>query len=140
MACGALSPHDDRMSPLQPIAPAVLRGPSTPAREDALALLHPLLLRATRFALSRQRDQLRDVGAAELDDLADQAADDALMSILRQLDDYRGASRFTTWAYKFAVHEAGVIGRRRAAQEIVERQDTAVSAPHLPSMQRSSAA
>ena len=125
MACGALSPHDDLMSPHLPIAPAVedspawasvLRGPPTRAREDALARLHPLLLRATRFALSRRRDQLRDVGAAELDDLAVQAADDALMSILRQLDDYRGASRFTTWAYKFAVHEAGVTGRRRASQ------------------------
>ena len=116
MACGALSPHDGLMSPLQPIAPSVLRGPPTPAREDALARLHPLLLRATRFALSRRRDQLRDVGAAELDDLAVQAADDALMSILHQLDDYRGTSRFTTWAYKFAVHEAGPTGRRRASQ------------------------
>ena len=137
------------MSPHLPIAPAVedspawasvLRGPPTPAREDALARLHPLLLRATRFALSRRRDQLRDVGAAELDDLAVQAADDALMSILRQLDDYRGTSRFTTWACKFAVHEAAVSGRRRASQAIVVRQDTAVSAPRLPSMQRSSSA
>ena len=92
MACGALSPHDDLMSPHLPITPAVegsqawiaaLRGPPTPAREDALARLHPLLLRATRFALSRRPDQLSDLGAAELDDLAVQAADDALMSILR---------------------------------------------------------
>jgi RNA polymerase sigma-70 factor (ECF subfamily) len=125
MACSAFSPDDHLMSPHLPITPAVvdspawtsvLRGPPTRAREDALATLHPLLLRATRFALSRQRDQLRDVGAAELDDLAVQAADDALISILRQLDDYRGASRFTTWAYKFAVHEAGVTGQRRASQ------------------------
>jgi RNA polymerase sigma-70 factor (ECF subfamily) len=123
------------MSPDRHIAPAVLRGPPTPAREDALARLHPLLLRATRSVLSRQRDQLRDVGAAELDDVAMQAADDALVSILRQLDDYRGASRFTTWASKFAVHEAGVTGRRRASRG---GQDTAVSAPRLSSMQRRS--
>ena len=94
----------------------VLRGPPTPARDDALARLHPLLLRAARFELARRRDQLSDVGAAELDDLAYQAADDALMSILGKLDEFRGTSRFTTWAYKFALFEAGVKGRRRAWQ------------------------
>ena len=93
-----------------------MRGPATPAREDALARLHPLLLRATRFALSRRADHLRGVGTADIDDLAVQAADDALMSILRTLDDYRGTSRFTTWASKFAVHEAGVKGRHSASQ------------------------
>jgi RNA polymerase sigma-70 factor (ECF subfamily) len=43
-----------------------------------------------------------------------EAADDALMAVLRRLDDFRGASRFTTWAYKFALLEAGVKMRRRA--------------------------
>src|SRR6185295_4970799 len=32
------------------------------------------------------------------------------------LDDFRGASRFTTWAYKFALLEAAVKLRRRAWQ------------------------
>jgi RNA polymerase sigma-70 factor, ECF subfamily len=95
----------------------VLRGPPTPARDDALARLHPLLLRAARFELARRRDQLSDVGAAELDDLAYQAADDALIAILHKLDEFRGASRFTTWAAKFALFEAGVKGRRRAWQD-----------------------
>ena len=44
----------------------------------------------------------------ELDDLATQAADDALVAILAQARHFRGASRFTTWAYKFALLEAGV--------------------------------
>ena len=43
-----------------------------------------------------------------------QAADDSLMAILRKLDQYRGESRFTTWAYKFGLSEAGVKVRRRA--------------------------
>jgi RNA polymerase sigma-70 factor (ECF subfamily) len=125
MSCAALSPHDGLMPPRPPIAPAVegseawtaaLRGPATPAREDALARLHPLMLRATQFALSRQPDQLSGLGTADIDGLAVRAADDALMSNLRTLDDYRGASRFTTWASKFAVHEAGVKGRRSASQ------------------------
>ena len=38
------------------------------------------------------------------------------MAVLAKLDDFRGASRFTTWAYKFALLEAGVKLRRRAWQ------------------------
>jgi RNA polymerase sigma-70 factor (ECF subfamily) len=56
------------------------------------------------------------VRGEELDDLAVQAADDALVAVLAKLDDYRGASRFTTWVYKFALLEAGVKVRRRAWQ------------------------
>jgi RNA polymerase sigma-70 factor (ECF subfamily) len=43
-----------------------------------------------------------------------QAADDALVAVLRKLPTYRGASRFTTWAAKFAILEAAVKARRRA--------------------------
>ena len=46
-----------------------------------------------------------------------QSADDALIAILAKLDDYRFESRFTTWAYKFAILEAAVRTRRRAWQE-----------------------
>jgi RNA polymerase sigma-70 factor (ECF subfamily) len=49
-----------------------------------------------------------------MDDLATQAANDALVAILAKLETFRGASRFTTWAYKFVVLEAGVKARRRA--------------------------
>jgi RNA polymerase sigma-70 factor (ECF subfamily) len=94
---------------------AALRGPAGP-RGDAIAELHELLLRAARFELSRRREQLAGVGAPERDDLAVQAADDALVAILGKLDTFRGASRFTTWAYKFALLEAGVKARRRAWQ------------------------
>ena len=80
-----------------------LRGPRN---EAAVAELHALLLRAARFEL-RRRD-VRD------DDLAMEAADDALLAVLAKLDTFRGASRFTTWAYKFALLEAGVKARRRA--------------------------
>ena len=83
---------------------------------SAAARLHDLLLRAARFEASRRRDSLARVGAAELDDLAHQAADDALVAVLRKLDSFRGESRFTTWAYKFALLEAAVKARRRAWQ------------------------
>jgi RNA polymerase sigma-70 factor, ECF subfamily len=85
-------------------------------RDQAMALLHELLLRAARFELSRRRAALSHVRGEELDDIAMQAADDALVAVLAKLDDFRGASRFTTWAYKFALLEAGVRLRRRAWQ------------------------
>jgi RNA polymerase sigma-70 factor (ECF subfamily) len=92
---------------------AALRGPAD-ARDPALAELHALLLRAARFELGRRRGQLAHLASADIEDLAMQAADDALMAILGKLDTFRGASRFTTWAYKFALLEAGVKARRRA--------------------------
>jgi len=85
-------------------------------RDRAIAELHRLLLRAARFELGRRRAALSHVRGEELADIATQAADDALMAVLAKLDDYRGASRFTTWAYKFALVEAGVKLRRRAWQ------------------------
>ena len=83
-------------------------------REAALDRLHALLLRAARFELGRRRGQLPGLSAAERHDLATQAADDAMMGVLARLDDFRGLSRFTTWAYKFALLEAATKARRMA--------------------------
>ena len=94
-------------------------------REQALSDLWALLLRAARFELRRRRAALSHVRGEELEDIATQAADDALLAILAKLDQYRGASRFTTWAYKFALLEAGVKLRRRGWQgrEVVLEPD-----------------
>ena len=86
-------------------------------RDHAVESLHSLLLGAARHEVSKRRASLHYVRGEELDDIATQAADDALMAVLRKLDDFRGASRFTTWAYKFAVLEAGVRLRKRAWQD-----------------------
>jgi RNA polymerase sigma-70 factor (ECF subfamily) len=91
--------------------------PGAVDHEDAVRELHALLLRAASFEVSRRRAALSHVRGEELEDIAMQAADDALMAVLAKLDDYRGASRFTTWAYKFALLEAGVRLRRRAWQD-----------------------
>jgi RNA polymerase sigma-70 factor, ECF subfamily len=86
-------------------------------RDRAIARLHDLMIRAARFELGRRRAALSHVRGEEFDDIATQAADDAVMAVLAKLDDYRGESRFTTWAYKFALLEAGVRIRRRAWQD-----------------------
>ena len=87
--------------------------PDSRERDAAVGELHALLLQAARFEVNRRRASL-DPGEGE--DLAQQSADDALVSVLRRLPDFRGDSRFTTWAYKFALLEAGVKVRRRAWQ------------------------
>ena len=91
-----------------------LRGDGA-VRDRAVERLHALLLRAARFETGRRRathPHLR----GDLDDIAQEAADDALLAVLSRLDDYRGLSRFTTWAYKFALYQASVKVRRRAWQ------------------------
>jgi RNA polymerase sigma-70 factor (ECF subfamily) len=87
-----------------------------PARDEAIARLHAMLLRGARFELGRRRGALSHVPYGELEDLAMQATDDACVAVLAKLDTFRGDSRFTTWAYKFVLLEAGVKLRRRAWQ------------------------
>jgi RNA polymerase sigma-70 factor, ECF subfamily len=87
-----------------------------PEGRAAVAELHELLLKAARFEVGRRGAELPHLRGGDTDDLAHQAADDALMAVLRKLDDFRGESRFTTWAYKFALLEAAVKVRRRAWQ------------------------
>ena len=77
---------------------------SGPGREQALARLHELLVRAARSELRRRSGQ-HPVTGPELDDLAYQAAADALIAITSKLDGFRGESRFTTWAYRFVILE-----------------------------------
>ena len=87
-----------------------------PRREEAVRLLHELLLRAARFEMARRYGALSHLAPADIDDLTVQAADDACLSVLARLDTFRGRSRFTTWAYKFAVYETSTKARRRSWQ------------------------
>jgi RNA polymerase sigma-70 factor (ECF subfamily) len=87
-----------------------------PDREAAVVELHALLLKAARFEVNRRGGSLSHLHGDDRESLAQQGADDALMAVLAKLDQFRGESRFTTWAYKFALLEAGVKARRRAWQ------------------------
>ena len=90
-----------------------LRAPGI-ERTGALERLHDLLLRAAHAETHRRRHLYPEFGGAELDDLCHQAADDAVVAVTAKLDGYRGASRFTTWAYAFVVLEISVKLRRHA--------------------------
>jgi RNA polymerase sigma-70 factor (ECF subfamily) len=86
------------------------------AQDAAVARLHALLLRAAHFEVARRRPMLPNLRGNELEDIAMEAADDALMAVLGRLQDFRGESRFTTWVYKFALYEAAAKLRRRSWQ------------------------
>jgi RNA polymerase sigma-70 factor (ECF subfamily) len=77
----------------------------------ALSDLRVYLLRASRYALSRSRNAPR-LATTDLDQLAEDCAQDALSSVLEHLEEFRGESRFTTWAYAFAINAALAAARR----------------------------
>ena len=80
-------------------------------REAALSRLHGMLLHIAQVEARRRGPRTRITGP-ELEDLAYQAAADALMAITAKLSQFRGESRFTTWAYKFVILEVSAkIGR-----------------------------
>lgn len=74
-------------------------------RERTLGELREVLLKVAHRQVHDRRAQLGYATGPELDDLAQQAADDALIAIDGALDGFRGESRFTTWAYKFVVFQ-----------------------------------
>jgi RNA polymerase sigma-70 factor (ECF subfamily) len=86
-------------------------GGTATVRDAALARLHGLLLRIARSEVRRRSANLQLAGP-ELDDLAHQAAADALVAITSKVGLFRGDSRFTTWAYKFVMFEVSTkVGR-----------------------------
>jgi RNA polymerase sigma-70 factor (ECF subfamily) len=94
-------------------------------REAAVRDLHDLLRRAAVQEV-RRRAAGSSVAGRELDDLATQAADDATYAILAKVDQFRGESRFTTWAYRFVVLEVShKVGRHfwRQPRAELDEQD-----------------
>jgi RNA polymerase sigma-70 factor (ECF subfamily) len=87
-----------------------------PDRDDAIAALRELLLRAARFEVGRRCATLSHIRGGDQEDLAQQSAADAMVAILSKLDEFRGESKFATWAYKFALYEAAARIRKLAWQ------------------------
>jgi RNA polymerase sigma-70 factor (ECF subfamily) len=92
---------------------AALASPGS-QQDQALRRLHALMVKAARHQVWRMRAMLPAVGIATYEELANCAADDALTSLLAKLDTFEGRSRFTTWAYKFAILQAATEVRRQA--------------------------
>jgi RNA polymerase sigma factor (sigma-70 family) len=100
--------------------------------------LHAILLRAARFEVG-QRQTAHHLGGADLDDIACEAASDALLLVVRKAGEFRGESRFTTWATRFVGFEVRAklrqhVSRRRAVgltPELDEQQAEANSDPSV---------
>jgi RNA polymerase sigma-70 factor, ECF subfamily len=88
-----------------------LASTSAAERQAAEWELHHKLIRIARSEV-RRRSASSPVTGPELDDVAHQAADDAMLAILVKRAEFRGDSRFTTWAYKFVMLEVSAkLGR-----------------------------
>jgi len=88
-----------------------------PVRDRAIAELHERLRREAWFQIRLRTRGNSEFPSSDLDDLAVQAASDALLALLRKLEDYRGESQFWTWARRFAQLEAPVSIRRRLGHD-----------------------
>jgi RNA polymerase sigma-70 factor (ECF subfamily) len=75
-------------------------------RAEALADLRDYLLRAVFLYLDRHRQDLIELDRRELEHLAEDFSQEALLQILDKLDTFRGESKFTTWAYRFVINVA----------------------------------
>lgn len=83
-----------------------------PGHNAALLQLHQLLVKAARHQVSQMYYGLPAIGAVRVDELVNQAADEAMVDVLGKLSSFEGRSRFTTWAYKFGILHAAVEVRR----------------------------
>jgi len=102
--------------------------PDHPRYEQAVAKLHGVLRRAALHELHRRHAQLPELAGQEFDDVAHQCADDALVNVLAKIDDFKGLSRFTTWAYKFAIFEvSSTLGRHAWQRHPPSREDLELS-------------
>lgn len=83
-----------------------------------VADLRAYLVRAALYALRRRRSSLAHLSPTDVEALAEDCAQDALIAILGRLGEFRGESRFTTWVYKFAVNIALVAARREGGKRV----------------------
>lgn len=107
-----------------------------PDQDLALRRLHALLVRAARHQVARMRGLLAGAGPVQVDELVQQAADEAMVAVLAKLHTFEGRSRFTTWAYKFAILQAATEVRSQAwrARQVV-LDDAFVTADLGPSVE-----
>jgi RNA polymerase sigma-70 factor (ECF subfamily) len=96
---------------------SALRAPGD-EQAAAVADLRAYLVRAALYVLRRRRSSLAHLSPTDIEGLAEDCAQDALIAVLGRLDEFRGESRFTTWVYKFAINIALVAVRREGGKRV----------------------
>jgi len=87
-------------------------------QENAIADLQDILLRAVLFFFNRNLGDLGGLSREETLQLAEDCAQEALIAVLNHLSDFRGDSKFTTWAYKFSINIALTATRRARWKDV----------------------
>ena len=87
-------------------------------QEAAISDLRDLLLRAALYFFSRNLGDFQGMNREEILQRAEDCAQDALIAVTNHLSDFRGDSKFTTWAYKFAINTAMMAARRERWKDV----------------------
>jgi RNA polymerase sigma-70 factor (ECF subfamily) len=94
------------------------------AREAALVRLRDYLLRAVLVYLTRHRSDLVGMDYSEIQQLAEDWTQQALLQVIDKLGTFRGDSKFTTWAYRIAINLAAGELRRKHWENVSLEQLT----------------
>jgi RNA polymerase sigma-70 factor (ECF subfamily) len=87
-------------------------------QEAAIVDLRDLLLRATLYFFHRNLSDFQGRNRDEILQRAEDGAQEALIAVMNHLSDFRGDSKFTTWAYKFAINIALMTSRQERWKNI----------------------
>ncbi|NIM92360.1 MAG: sigma-70 family RNA polymerase sigma factor [Anaerolineales bacterium] len=82
-------------------------------QSDVIRELQAYLYKAVYLYVVYRRSDLTHLSIIELEQLADDCSQEAIIRILNKLDTFKGRSRFTTWASKIAMNTTSGILRRR---------------------------
>lgn len=104
-----------------------------PEQTQAINDLRERLKRSIFYYLSRERSDLSDLATQEIDQMAQDIAQDAVLRVLDNLDSFRGASKFTTWATKIAIRMA-ISDLRRAHYKDYSLDDLTIGGELMPSL------
>ncbi len=84
-----------------------------PEQQEAINDLREYLMRAVLYFFTQNPGELRGLAREEIQQVAEDLAQDALLTVLNHVDEFRGESKFTTWAYRFAINMSLVEARRQ---------------------------
>jgi len=87
-------------------------------QEVAIGDLRQFLLQVALFTLYRYLKDIHALSHSERLALAEDCAQEALITVLDHLDEFKGDSKFSTWAYKFAVNISLARARREGWKQI----------------------
>ena len=87
-------------------------------QENAITDLQSILLRAVLFFFHRNTGDFKGLARDNILQLAEDCAQDALIAVLNHLTEFRGDSKFTTWAYKFGINTALITSRRASWKDV----------------------